>query len=77
MVAFFDGDALQVIVGGDQAVAVVNFHPVAATPRVPPGGPDHAGIGCIDAGAAGGSEVLAPVEFSQFAGDRAAPLAKR
>jgi hypothetical protein len=64
LIALFDGDALQVVVCGDQAVAVVDLHPVATAPGVPSGGPDHSGVGCVDTGAAGGCVVLAPVEFS-------------
>ena len=58
-----DGDSLQVVVRGDEAVAVVDFHAVASTPRVPAHGPDHAGVGRVDEGAAVRGEVLAPVEF--------------
>ncbi len=58
-----DSDSLQMVVRGDEAVAVVDFHAVAATPRVPAHGPDHPGVDCVDEGAARRGEVLAPVEL--------------
>jgi hypothetical protein len=57
-----DGDGLQVVVGGDQTVAVVNFHAVPTTPGVPPRGPDHTGVGGVNPGAATRGEILAEVE---------------
>jgi hypothetical protein len=57
-----DGDSLQVVVGGDETVSVVNFHAVAPAPRVPASRPDHAGVGGIHPGAAGRGEILAEVK---------------
>ncbi|GAB3550336.1 hypothetical protein GCM10027404_17390 [Arthrobacter tumbae] len=37
-------DSLEVIVGGDQTVAVVEFHTVSAAPGVPAGSTDNTGI---------------------------------
>lgn len=70
---FFDRDCLKVVVGGDQAIAVIDLHPVAATPKVPAHGPDHAGVGRIDAGAAGSSKILPPMEFAGLTGQGARP----
>ncbi len=72
-----DCDGLQVVVRGDQPVAVVYFHAVPAAPGVPAGGPDHAGVGRIDPGAAACSEVLAQVEVAARTGDRADPEPER
>jgi hypothetical protein len=38
LVARTDGNGVEVVVRGDEAVAVIDFHPVAATPGVPAGG---------------------------------------
>ncbi|MCB5291270.1 hypothetical protein BJQ90_00691 [Arthrobacter sp. SO3] len=72
-VAFLDGDRLKVVVGGDESVAVVDFHTVSATPRVPADCPHDSGVGSIDPGAAGRGIVLAPVEFAGGPGDGAGP----
>lgn len=72
-----DRDSLQVVVRGDQPVAVVYFHTVSAAPGVPAGGPDHAGVGRVDPGAAACSEVLAQVEVAARTGDRADPVPER
>ena len=69
--ALFDGDCLKVVVGGDQAIAVIDLHPVAAAPKVPAHGPDHAGVGRIDARAAGSSKILPPMEFACLTGQGA------
>lgn len=58
-----DGDPLQMVVGGDKAVAMIYLHAVAATPGVPAHRPDHAGVGCVNESAAGRGEVLTPVEL--------------
>lgn len=68
---FFDRDCLKVVVGGDQAIAVIDLHPVAATPKMPAYGPDHAGVGRIDAGAAGSRKILPPMEFAGHTGQGA------
>jgi hypothetical protein len=64
-----DGNRLQVVVGGDQPVAVVNLHAVSAAPWVPASGADHAGVGRIDPGAAPGGKILAQVEVPEVARD--------
>lgn len=74
--ALLHTDALKVVVGGDQAVAVIDFHPVAAAPGMPPHCPHHAGIRRINVGSAGGSKVLAPVEFACRPVDGTCPQAK-
>lgn len=71
-----DRDSLQVVVRGDQPVAVIYFHAVPAAPGMPAGGPHHAGVGRINPGAAGCSEVLAQVEVSGSAADGADAVAK-
>ena len=63
-VTLLDGDCLKVVVGGDEPVAVIDFHTVSATPRVPANCPHHSGVGGVDTGAALGGIVLAPVEFA-------------
>jgi hypothetical protein len=68
LIALLDGYAPQVVVRGDQAISMVDLNPVAATPWVPSGRPDHAGVGSIDPGSAGSGEVLAPVEFTGVPG---------
>jgi len=75
-VALLDGNSLQVVVGGDQPVAVVDLHAVATAPGVPANGPDHAGVGRVDPGAAGSREVLPPVELTRSSGQRADPEAE-
>ena len=72
-----DGDGLEVVVRSDQPVAVVNFHPVPAAPRVPAGSPDHAGVGGINPGAAACREVLAKMEVSVRPTDGADAVPKR
>ena len=42
---------------------MVDFHPVAAAPRMPAGSPNHAGVGCVNGGAARRRVVLAKVEI--------------
>jgi hypothetical protein len=54
-----DRDGFQVVVRGDQAVAVVYFHTVAAAPGMPARGADYTGVGGIDPCAAAGGIVLA------------------
>lgn len=69
-------DGFQVVVRGDQAVAVVYFHAVAAAPWMPAGGTDHAGVGGVNPGAAACGIVLAEVEVPCRSGDRADPVAE-
>jgi hypothetical protein len=66
-------NALQVVVRGDKAVAVIDFHAIAAAPGVPTHGPDHAGVGCVDQRAASRGEILAPVELARQSGERIDP----
>jgi hypothetical protein len=63
-VALLDRDGLEVVIRGDETVSVIDFHPVAAAPRVPPDSPDHTGVGSVNPRAAGCGKVLAPVEFA-------------
>lgn len=67
------GDPLKVVVGGDQAVAVIDFHAVAAAPRVPADSTDHSRVGGVDKRSASRGEVLAPVEFAGQAGNGVYP----
>jgi hypothetical protein len=76
-VSLLDGDCLKVVVRGDQTVAVIDFHPVAATPEVPAHSPDHTGVGRINSCAAGSSEILAPMEFAGHSGQGAGTEAER
>ncbi len=64
-----DGDGLQVVVGGDQPVAVINFHAVSTAPGMPASSPDHAGVGGIDPGAAACCEILAQMEVPELPRD--------
>ncbi|MDI2022075.1 hypothetical protein PJL18_02604 [Paenarthrobacter nicotinovorans] len=57
-------DGLKMVVGGDQAVAVFDLHPVTATPDVPANRADHAGVGRINTRSASCSVVLPPVELT-------------
>jgi hypothetical protein len=75
-VPLLDGDPFEVVVRGDQPVSVIDLHPVTAAPGMPANGPDHTGVGRINAGAACGSEVLAPVELSRSASQWAHPKAE-
>ncbi|MET3945673.1 hypothetical protein ABIB49_000348 [Arthrobacter sp. UYCu512] len=75
-VALFDGDPLKVVVGGHEAVAVIDFHTVSATPGVPADCPHHSGVGGIDPGTAWRRVVLAPVEFAGRSRDGADSLPK-
>ena len=70
-------DRFQVVVGGDEAIAVVNLHPVAASPRVPARRPDDARISRIHRGPAGRRIVLAQVEVSRKSTQRADPESER
>ncbi len=75
-IARLHGDGFQVVVGCDEAVAVVNFHPVSAAPGVPARGAHHPGIGRIHPGAARGRIVLAQMEVAGGSRQRADPEAK-
>ena len=76
-VARVDTDGLEVVVGGDEAVPVVNLYPVAATPRMPACRTHNPGVGCVDGRAAGGGVVLAQVEVPSRPAERADPKAER
>jgi hypothetical protein len=71
-----DGNPFQMVVRSDEPVAVVDLHPVPPAPGVPANGPDHTGVGSIDAGAARRSEILTPVELAGGAGKGAHPEAE-
>ena len=62
--ALRDADCLEVVVRGDQAVAMLDFNPVATAPHMPSHSPHHAGVRGVDPRTAGGCIVLAPVELS-------------
>lgn len=68
-----DGYGLQVVVGADETVAVVYFHPVAAAPRMPPRGTYNARISRVHLGAARRCVVLAQMEVSGCPGQRTDP----
>jgi hypothetical protein len=72
-VASAHSNGFQVVVGGDQAVAVVDFHAVAPAPGVPAGGPDHSRIGGVHFRSARRGIVLAEVEVAGGPGQRAHP----
>ncbi|MDQ0675675.1 hypothetical protein QFZ36_003236 [Pseudarthrobacter siccitolerans] len=75
-VARAHSNGFQMVVRGDQAVAVVNLHPVAPAPRVPSGGADHSRIGGIHFRSARCGIVLAEVEVARGPGQRAHPETK-
>jgi hypothetical protein len=77
LVTGLDADGLKVVVGGDEAVAVVNLHPVAATPWVPSGRADNAGVSRMDGGATGCCIILAQVEIPCRPAERTDPEAER
>jgi hypothetical protein len=66
-------NGFQMVVGGDQAVAVVNLHPVAPAPGVPSGGADHSRIGGINFRSARRGIVLAEVEIARGPGQGTHP----
>lgn len=63
-VANANADGLQVVVGGNQPVAMVDLHPVAAAPGMPASGADYAAVGGVHGGAAGRGKVLSQVEIA-------------
>lgn len=67
----------QVVVGGDEAIAVVNLHPVAASPGVPARRPDDARIRRVNRGPARRGIVLSQVEVSRKSAQRADPESER
>jgi hypothetical protein len=77
LVTGLDTDGLKVVVGGDEAVAVVNLHPVATTPWVPSGRANNTGISRIDGGAAGCGIILAQVEIPGSPAERTDPETER
>jgi hypothetical protein len=64
-VAGADSNCIQVVVGGDESVAVVDFNPVAASPGMPSGSAHHSRIRCVYRRSAGGCIVLAKVEITR------------
>jgi hypothetical protein len=76
-VARMDTDGIEVVVGGDESVAVIDFHPVAATPGVPSSRANNTGVSCVDGCAAGRGIVLAQVEITSGPADRTDPETER
>jgi hypothetical protein len=76
-VARVDANGLEMVVGGDEAVPVVNLYAVAAAPRMPACRTHHPGIGCIDGRATGGCVILAQVEVPRRPAERTDPEAER
>ncbi|MHA7156351.1 hypothetical protein [Arthrobacter sp. TMN-50] len=56
---------------------MIDLHPVAAAPRMPADGPHCAGVGRVNWGAAGCTEVQPVVELTGLAGDWVDALAER
>jgi len=77
LVTGMHADGLKVVVGGDEAVAVVDLYPVATAPRMPAGGPHNTRISCVDGCAAGCRIVLAQMEVSRCPAERADPETER
>lgn len=65
------------VISGDEAVAVVNLNPVAATPGVPPGCPDYSGVRCVDTRPTCSGKILPPVELTGFTCKRVVPHTER
>lgn len=76
-IARMDADGLKVVVGGDEAVAMIDLHTVAAAPGMPSGRAYNTGVGCVDGHAAGRCIILAQVEIISSPADRADPEAER
>ncbi|MCU1566025.1 MAG: hypothetical protein JWQ56_962 [Pseudarthrobacter sp.] len=70
-------NGIQVVVGGDQAVAVIDLHPVAPAPRMPACCADHSGVRCIHLGSARRGVVLAEMEVFGGPGQGADPETER
>lgn len=77
LVAGMHADGLKVVVGGDEAVAMVDLYPVAAAPRMPAGGPHNTRISRVDGRAAGCRIVLAQMEVPRRPAERADPETER
>ena len=77
LVAGVHTNGFEVVVGGDEPVAVVNLNPVAAAPGVPAGRPHNTGVSGVDGSSAGGCVILAQVEVSRCPADRADPEPER
>ncbi|KRE82314.1 hypothetical protein ASG86_11735 [Arthrobacter sp. Soil764] len=61
------------VVGGDEPVAVIDFHTVAAAPGMPPCRAHNTGVSCVDGGAAGRCIILAQVEITGSPADGTDP----
>ena len=57
---------LEVVVRGDEPIAMVDLHPVAAAPRMPACGSHNSGISRVDTRATRSGKILAPVELTGF-----------
>jgi hypothetical protein len=68
-----DSDGLKMVVRCDQAVAVIDFHPVAASPRVPACSTHQSRVRRVNARSAGGGIVLPQMEVAGSPGQRAHP----
>ena len=68
-----DGNGFEMVVGGDEAIAVVDLHPVSASPGMPASRPHNTRIRGINRCAAGGGIVLAKVEVPRCTAERADP----
>ncbi|GAA1260806.1 hypothetical protein GCM10009589_11110 [Arthrobacter pascens] len=75
-VALGNCHGLEVVVRGDEPIAMVDLHPVSAAPRMPSCGSHNSGIGRVDTGATGSGEILAPVELTGFARQGVMPQAE-
>jgi hypothetical protein len=75
-VARSHSNGFQVVVRGNQPVAVVDLHPVAPTPGVPASGTDHSRIGGVHFRSARRGIILAEVEVTGGPGQRAYPEAE-
>ena len=76
-VAGMNADGLQVVVGGDESIAVVDLYPVAAAPWMPAGRPHNTRISCVDGRAAGRRIILSQMEVPRSAAKRADPETER
>lgn len=76
-IACMDADGLKVVVGGDEPVAMIDLHTVAATPGMPSGRAYNTGISSVDGHAAGRCIILAKVEITGAPVDGTDPEAER
>jgi len=76
-VARTDADGLKVVVGGDETIAVIDFHAVTATPGMPAGSAYNTGVSRVDGGPAGRCIILAQVEITGSPADGTDPETER